>query len=37
LRVAIPSVLALLAGSEVMLCSLLLGVMRLPLHTGKQS
>jgi glycosyltransferase involved in cell wall biosynthesis len=37
LRIAIPSVLALLAGSEVVLCSLLLGVLRLPLHTWKQS
>ena len=36
LRIAIPSVLALLVGSEVVLCSFLLGVLRLPTHTWKQ-
>jgi hypothetical protein len=37
LRIAIPSVLALLVGSEVVLCSFLLGVLRLPTHTWKNA
>ena len=36
LRIAIPSVLALLVGSEVVLCSFLLGVIMLPTQTWKQ-
>ena len=36
LRIAIPSVLALLVGSEVVLCSFLLGVIRLPTQTWKK-